>query len=217
MGNGGKYVERQRALELRAEAWTLQEIADELGVSKGSVSVWVRDVEFIPKPRNRGHEGHKPHPLHVRKLAEIERCRVEADALIGELSPRDLDMFCLALYAGEGAKTEGALKFANTNPTLSRVFLAWLRGAFDIDETRLRVTLYLHRDLDLQQANEFWSAALAVPLAQFPKPYRAEADNTIRTNRHIYGCATIGYSCRLTHRRVMAMIEAVTSPFALPG
>ena len=75
------HVERQRARELRAEAWTLQEIADELGVSKGSVSVWVRDVEFVPKPRNRGHESHRPHPLHVRKLAEIERCRVEAEAL----------------------------------------------------------------------------------------------------------------------------------------
>ncbi len=145
MGNGGKYSERQRARELRAEAWTLQEIADELGVSKGSVSVWVRDVEFVARPRNRGHASHKPHPLHVRKLAEIERCRLEAEALIGALSSRDLTMFCLALYAGEGSKTEGAVKFANTNPTLARVFVTWMRAAFDIDESRLRVTLYLHR------------------------------------------------------------------------
>jgi transcriptional regulator with XRE-family HTH domain len=217
MGNGGKQVERQRARELRAAAWTLREIADELGVSKGSVSAWVRDVQFVPKPRNRGHAEHRPHPLHVRKLAEIERCRVEAEALIGTLSERDLTMFCLALYAGEGSKTEGAVKFANTSPTLSRVFITWLRQVFDVDETRLRVTLYLHSDLDLDAANEFWSSALSVPIGQFPKPYRAQADSTMRNNRHIHGCATIGYSCRLTHRRVMAMIEAVTSPFALPG
>ena len=106
--------------KLRAAAWTLREIADELRVSKGSVSVWVRDVEFVPKPRNRGHDSQRPHPLHVRKLEEIERCRVEAEALIGTLSERDLTMFCLALYAGEGSKTEGAVKFANTSPTLSR-------------------------------------------------------------------------------------------------
>jgi transcriptional regulator with XRE-family HTH domain len=217
MGNGGKQVERRRARELRAEAWTLQEIAEELGVSKGSVSAWVRDVEFVPKPRNRGHDSQRPHPLHLRKLAEIERCRVEAEALIGAMSARDLTMFCLALYAGEGSKTEGAVKFANTSPTLSRVFITWLRQEFDVDETRLRVTLYLHSDLDLATANEFWSSALSVPVVQFPKPYRAPSDATIRNNRHIYGCATIGYSCRLTHRRVMAMIEAVTSPFALPG
>ena len=88
MGYGGKFVERERARELRAKAWTLQEIADELGVAKGSVSVWVRDVEFTPKPRNRGHSGHQPHPLHLKKLAEIEQCRAEAEAEFGELSAR---------------------------------------------------------------------------------------------------------------------------------
>ena len=65
MGYGGKVAERVRARELRARAWTLDEIADELGVSKSSVSVWVRDVEFSPKPRNRGHRSHKPQ-LRVR-------------------------------------------------------------------------------------------------------------------------------------------------------
>lgn len=78
MGNAGKVEERARARELRAQAWTLTEIAEELRVSKGSVSAWVRDVDFVPKPRNRGHASQHPHPLHVRKLAEIERCRVEA-------------------------------------------------------------------------------------------------------------------------------------------
>ena len=52
MGYGGKVTERERrARELRAEAWTLSEIASELGVSKSSVSVSVRDVELVPTPR----------------------------------------------------------------------------------------------------------------------------------------------------------------------
>ena len=51
MGYRGKVVEQERARELRAKAWTLQDIATELGVSKSSVSLWVRDVEFEPQPR----------------------------------------------------------------------------------------------------------------------------------------------------------------------
>ena len=47
MGYGGKVVEQQRARELRAQAWTRQDIATELGVSKSSVSLWVRDVDFF--------------------------------------------------------------------------------------------------------------------------------------------------------------------------
>ena len=51
--------------------------AHELGVAKGSVSVWVRDVEFTPKPRNRGNNVTKPHPLHVAKLAVATWCDAE--------------------------------------------------------------------------------------------------------------------------------------------
>jgi transposase len=46
MGYRGKVVERARARDLRGQAWTINEIVAELGVSKSSVSVWVRDVEF---------------------------------------------------------------------------------------------------------------------------------------------------------------------------
>jgi hypothetical protein len=45
MGYRSKVAEQERARELRAEAWALVEIANELGVSKSSVSLWVRDVE----------------------------------------------------------------------------------------------------------------------------------------------------------------------------
>src|SRR6478736_6100069 len=70
VGYRGKTVEQQRARALRAEAWTLQEIASELGVSRSSVSVWVRDVTFDPKPRHRPIF-RNPSSLHLKKLAEI--------------------------------------------------------------------------------------------------------------------------------------------------
>jgi len=68
MGYGGKVTERHRARELRAEAWTLKDIAAELGVSKSSVSLWVRDVDFVPNPRRRTRPP-RPSSLLVRKLA----------------------------------------------------------------------------------------------------------------------------------------------------
>ena len=215
MGYGGKIDERRQARELRAKSWTLLDIARKLGVSKSSVSVWVRDVEFVPKPRNRGHSSHKPHPLTIRKQAELERCRVEAEDWIGGLSDRDLRMFALALYAGEGSKGDGGIVFANSDPTLMRVFVTWMRREFPLDEGRFRVKLYLHADLDVAAAVAHWSTLLGVPACQFNKPYRAVVDETIRHNRHVYGCASIIYHSRTIHRSVMAMITAITSPFAI--
>ena len=132
MGYGGKVREQRRARELRAQSWTLQDIATELGVSKSSVSLWVRDVEFVPNPRRRSHWTRtNPHPLHLAKLAEVERCHREGAERIGVLSEREFLVLGAALYAGEGAKTRDTLAFANSDPRLIRIFVTWLRRFFD--------------------------------------------------------------------------------------
>lgn len=217
MGYGGKVAEQRRARELRAQAWTLPDIAAELGVAKSSGSLWVRDVEFTPRPRNRGHATQRPHPLHVAKLAEIERCRVEGLERIGQMSEREFLVLGLALYAGEGGKTDGEVRFANSDPKMILTFVTWLRRFFDVNESRIRMRLYLHEDLDVDAAIAYWSELVSIPPTQFSKPYRAVADATIRRNRHIYGCPAISYGCSTTHRRVMAMIAAVLSSSAIPG
>ena len=217
MGYRGKLAERERARELRAQSWTLVEIAQKLGVSKASVSVWVRDVDFVPRPRNRGHPAGPKHPMRLKKEAEIARCREEAEAWVGALTERELTMFALALYAGEGSKADNSLVFANSDSRLVRIFLAWLRGAFELDESKLRLKLYLHADLDVHAAIAYWSSMTGIPPEQFNKPYRAVVDDTMRTNRHEFGCASVVYHSRSVHRRVTAMVAAVGSRFANPG
>jgi hypothetical protein len=217
MGYAGKFQERERARQLRADAWTLQEIAAELGVVKSTVSLWVRDVQFVPKPRNRGHAACKPHPLKLAKEAQIEQCRVEAIDWVGRMSERELTLFALGLYAGEGAKSGREVSMANTNPALLVVFATWLRRTFEIDESRLKVVVYLHDGLDIDAASAYWSEVLRIPTSQFGKPYRAVADPSIRRAKHLMGCATVRYGSTLTARRVLAMIAAITSAVGNPG
>lgn len=208
MGYRGKTAEREQARRLRAEAWTLQEIADRLGVSKGSVSVWVRDVDFTPRPR-RPARRRAPNALQRRKAADIAAGLEWGRQQLGELTDRDLLVAGAALYAGEGAKTDGAVGFANTNPAMVQLFCTWLRRFFVIDESRLRARLYLHAGLDLDEATAFWSEVTHVPPQQFIKPYRAAADNTRRQSKHAMGCLTLTYSCSATHRKVMGLVRAL--------
>ena len=202
MGYRGKLWEQQRARELRAQAWTLQEIADELGVAKSSVSVWVCDVEFDPAGRRSAATGRRPrgtdHPLRRRKLAEIERLRVEGLERVGTLSDREFLMAGLGLYAGDGSKSEKEVRSSNSNTSLITFFCEWLRFFFEIEEERLRVRLYLHQGLDLDASIETWSSATGAPRRQFIKPYRAVPDATIRHNKHRYGCAHVVYNCSST-------------------
>ena len=105
MGYRGKVGDQNRARDLRAQAWTLQEIADELGVAKSSVSLWVRDVIFEPKPRQRP-AFRNPSSLHLAQLAEIEAMNRQGVEQIGVLSDAAFFAAGVALYAGEGAKRD---------------------------------------------------------------------------------------------------------------
>jgi hypothetical protein len=94
----------------------------------------------------------------------------------------------VALYAGEGSKRDGAVRFANTNTGMVAFYCAWLRRFFDIDETR-----------------------------QFSKPYRAVPDPTIRQAKHVHGCVSIDYSCSPTHRSIMGLVAALLGGEGIPG
>jgi hypothetical protein len=214
VGYRGKVEEQQKARAMRAEGRTLLDIATELGVAKASVSVWVRDVEFEPRGR-RASVDRKPHPQHVAKLAEIEECNRAGLERVGTLSDEAFLAAGAALYAGEGAK--GALVFANTNAAMVAFFCAWLRRYFTIDESRLRVRVYLHAGLDLDAAEAFWAETTGVPRSQFRAPYRAKADPTMRLNKHENGCVYVGYWCSRTHREVMGLVRALLASGAIPG
>ena len=216
MGYGGKVPEQQRARELRAQAWTLQDIATELAVSKSSVSLWVRDVEFTPNPRRRTRAP-RPSSLHMRKLVEIEHLNRAGSDQIGQLTQRELLIVGVALYIGEGFKRDGQVGMANTDPQVLHLFVTWLRRCFQIDELKLRVRLYLHEGLDLEAAEQFWSELLGVPRTQFRRAYRAAAGLSRRRAKHINGCPAVSYCDSALHRRVMGLARALSSTNALPG
>jgi hypothetical protein len=228
MGYRGKLDEQHRARELRGQAWTLNEIASELGVARSSVSVWVRDIAFDESVRaararqnhldgNHGARLRGPNKLARRKQAEIARLLASGHARIGPLTDRDLLIAGTALYAGEGTKRDGTVAFANSDPAMVRLFCAWLRRFFDIDESRLRVSVYLHEGLDLDAAEAFWSATTGVPRSQFLKAYRAVPDPSIRQAKHPMGCVRVAYARSATHREIMGLVRALLSSESSPS
>lgn len=212
MGYRGKTREREEARLLRARAWTLQEIADHLGVSKSSVSLWVREVEFTPRPRQAGAPAARrrgPGALQRRKQDEIDGLLRDGRERIGRLTERDFLVAGTALYAGEGFKRDGQVGLANTDPALVAFFCAWLRHFFDVDESRLRVRIYLHEGLDLDAANDFWTRLTGIPPTQLLRAYRAEPGSGIRNSKHPFGCPAVTYGCSRTHRAIMGLVRGL--------
>jgi hypothetical protein len=166
-----------------------------------------------------GHPGSPPRPnaLQRRKQAEIDRLLEEGRSRIGRLSEREFLVAGVALYAGEGSKGDGSVRFVNSDPRMVALFCSWLRHFYEIDETRLRLSLYLHQGLDLSAAIAYWSALTGIPESQFRKPYRAVPDPSIRRAKHVHGCITVSYSCSTTHRSIMGLVSALLGDAVTPG
>ncbi|GGV52701.1 hypothetical protein GCM10010277_49600 [Streptomyces longisporoflavus] len=168
---------RDRARELRLQGMTYDQIQVELGCSKGSISIWVRD---LPKPERRrtreeasaiarrGWAG-----TMQRREEERQRIKETATGEIGALSDRELFLVGVGLYWAEGAKAKShrpqeRVDFINSDPHMIKVYLAWLR-LLGVDSERLRFHVAIHESADVPDAERFWADLVGAAPSAFGK------------------------------------------------
>ncbi|GGX77272.1 hypothetical protein GCM10010324_23460 [Streptomyces hiroshimensis] len=154
---------QSRARELRRAGRTYDEIVAELGVSKSSVSLWVRD---LPKPdRKRAHAKlmaeARREPLRRARELKRRQAKEAAKGEIGRLADRELFIAGIALYWAEGTKskphhTSERVVFVNSDPDMISLYLAWLR-LLGVDGSRLRFHVMIHESADVTAAESFWA------------------------------------------------------------
>ena len=131
---------RADARELRAQGPSLKEIVAKLGVSKSSVSLWVRDPELPPlsdeECRRRKAEASQRYWARERPLRDARRQAVRGAAAdeVGKLSDREIVIAGAIAYWCEGAKNKPyrraeRVTFINSDPRLIRFFLRFLEVA----------------------------------------------------------------------------------------
>ena len=164
-----KYFLRKKARELRKKGISVNKIADELNVSKSTVSIWVRDiiltVEQLEKLRQNSIIGREKGRLKGsltqkhKVLQKFEVSKRQGIKAVGDLTRRELLFVGLALYWAEGAKKNRNVRFCNSDPALIDLMLKWLKDCFGIKKDRLAVKvginiIHKHREKDVK---EYWS------------------------------------------------------------
>ncbi|MEU2992728.1 hypothetical protein ABZ772_20660 [Streptomyces griseoincarnatus] len=219
---------RARARELRLQGWTYDRIQVELGCSKSSISLWVRD---LPKPERRPPSEQArlagrmrwEHELAVRD--EQRRRTKEAAALeIGPLSDRDLFLAGVALYWAEGAKDkpydrrENVL-FVNSDPGVIKLYLAWL-DLLGVEPDHLRYRVMIHMTADVEGAKRYWADLVGVDVSVFQKTaIKKHNPTTVRKNvgDTYRGCLVIRVSQGADlYRRIEGWWTGMVSGIATP-
>ncbi|GGM04712.1 hypothetical protein GCM10010129_55340 [Streptomyces fumigatiscleroticus] len=193
---------RNRARELRLQGWTYDQIEVELGCSRSSVSLWVRD---LPKPTPR----YTPEEqralmndglarLRATRNEELANAKTAAQREIGDLTDRELFMLGVALYWAEGAKSkpydrrERAV-FVNSDPGVILTYLAWL-DLLEVDRDRLGYRVLIHESADIEAAHRHWADLADVDTTVFAKPtLKKHNPKTVRKNTadDYHGCLVI--------------------------
>ncbi|MBT3167581.1 helix-turn-helix domain-containing protein [Streptomyces sp. Vc74B-19] len=193
---------RAKARELRLQGWTYDQIQIELGCSRSSVSLWVRDLPK-PEPRYTPEEQRQlmNEGLARRRAADEEarrRTRRVAHRETSELTDRELFTAGVALYWAEGAKSkpydrrERAV-FVNSDPGVIQTYLAWL-DLLGIDRERLGFRVLIHESADIDAAHAFWAEIVDIDPSAFARPtLKKHNAKTIRKNtgENYRGCLTV--------------------------
>lgn len=175
-----KVIERQRAVTLRHEGRSIKDIARIVGVSKASVSVWVRSIVLSKRQlgvlKTNGFSSEVIEKRRKKRLENEQEKRDEVSTLaqkdIKNISQGDLRLIGLCLYWGEGGKThKGAARISNSDPAIIKVMMRYFREICMVEEKKFRAHLHIHSHLDVEKAEKYWSSISDIPREQFFKTY----------------------------------------------
>jgi transcriptional regulator with XRE-family HTH domain len=197
---------RARARDLRKLGLDYNRIVAELGVSKSSVSLWVRD---LPRPEHLSYEECRKRSAEgVRRYWEAERpareaqreaFRIAAAAEIGPLTDREIIIAGAIAYWCEGAKNKSYRRrddrvvFLNSDPALIKFFLRFLAVA-GVRPDRLIYRVQIHESANVEAAQKFWLHVTGAGSDQFRRPtLKRHNPTTVRKNvgDSYHGCLRI--------------------------
>lgn len=196
-----------KAIQLRRQGESIQDIAIKLDVSKGSVSAWCRDASLTPKQQEVLHKkmvraGHAGRMLGAAanrnmKLDRQRAAYVEVKRTMQAVSKRDLLMLGLGIYWGEGSKSDdNKVSVSNSDPSIIAITADWLTQCLKVEKSDFKPRIYInsiHRQRE-EKLIMFWSELLGVPQKQFGKTVFLERKNKKMYDNHesYYGVLSLG-------------------------
>src|ERR1700683_867266 len=227
---------RAQARELRDQGLAYDQIVAELGVSKSSVSLWVRDLprqSQRPSPRLSYEQSRELQAAGVARYWAEERVRREAARLaftaraaseIGEVTDREILIAGAIAYWCEGSKNKPGrprcdrVVFINSDPAMIKFFMRFL-DVVGVDRQSLVFRVQIHETADVVGAESYWLALTRADVSQFRRAtLKRHRPSTNRSNvgERYRGCLRIEVrrSTEL-YRKIDGWAHGVMEPPAL--
>jgi len=210
----------QKATILRAQGFSYGMISEKLGLSKSTLSDWLREIPYQPNKQVIERIGFAKlkSAQHKRqqRMNEIKEMKTLAKKEIGEINNRDLLMLGIGLYLGEGSKINESIKLINSDPKIIRLAIKWFKNVCKLENENFVPSVHSYPDNNIKQILIFWSKVTGIPINRFGKTQIDGRENKLskKKNKLPYGTLHLQIkSCgkkqfgRLLHRKIMGWIE----------
>lgn len=214
-----KVVEKENARILRKQGKSINQIIQETGYSKASVSVWVRDI-VLTKAQKAGlsERGRSIESVEKRRLSRLANEQKKTDIIIknakkdiDRISFNDLRLIGIILYLGEGGKTKrGMVRLANSDPMVIKIMMRFLREVCEVPENKFYGHIHTFEGANVKKTEEYWSQITGIPLNQFYKTYIKQSIASLHKRKTLpFGTIDIGVNNTKLFLTIMGWIEKV--------
>lgn len=209
--------ERDRVYSLRRKNLSYLEIQKITNIPKSTLSDWLSGEEWSIKVKSKLSEKYKLNLIKANKVISLNknirhnRFKKEATEDYIQFKNDPLFSFGLGLYWGEGDKKSGNIvAVTNTDPNMLVVMANFYRKYLRLDETKLRVSLFIYKDINEKFAINFWSKLLHVPKSQFIKVKVLESRSKLTKTKLKYGICTLYFSNTEFHIKIREWIRLLS-------
>lgn len=164
---------KDKAISLRNEGFSYSDIQIKIGVSKSTLSDWLKGMPYRPNKfvldkLKRAQEESSRARTRIRLESERKSLLSAKDDIGTSISKRDLLFLGIGLYLGEGSKT-GMVRVVNSDPEIIKLTMIWLRKTYGLLNKNFSIRIHLYPDSDIQRSIGFWSKNTGLPVSQFHK------------------------------------------------
>ncbi len=200
--------------ELRKQGYSVKELQEMIGVSRGTISRWIQNVPLSTKAQKRLAD--RSTAARIKSALTIREQTRQKNIIADDFAEKVLSsakinadiraIICSMIYFCEGAKSYG-VNFINSDPSLIQLFLSFFRRAFEIKEEKLRVLMHIHDYHDLAKQKRYWSKVTGIPTSQFQKTFIKSSDHKYRKEGY-QGCIMVRYYDMSIARKLAAIAKS---------
>ena len=205
-----KLQQKNKAIELRKKGKSYKEILNHVNVSKGTLSLWLRDVKLSEKQKARLYGLREKNLYKLAKnkqkqrIAQTRAIIRSAKSSIHRLTQKDLLLIGVALYWAEGDKSKKTeqVKFTNSDPQMIALIMRWCRDVCNVKDEKIRIALHIHDLHSEEKVKKFWSIVTGINLKQFHKTQIKASSIRHRRNKLYNGTCSVRINDRALFRKI---------------